>query len=475
MELTITGIQYYMQGADATERKQMAINFVRSIKPETIIYLKTEPDNKWDKEAIAVYLKTRKIGYIAAEQTRWLHPLLEKRPLITAPISRGDQHITLFCEVPIAEETAPQRVSIRKIEICPLDDSVFLPFREEERQLELVEKVLLSETWSDERQADEFLEWVERYVPLANLSLCDEDCLSGSLIAKLLDTFREALGTLSEDQERHWGAVRQKLRGMLKDRHQDGGSYGILLEHLDRLQEGASREGGLFTKYDQFYFGTSLEQAPQERVVESLAILKKWLNELPDGLYRLYKQEKYFALKLNYLKLSRVELYEVLAAYLLVKRMEAYLEAHLASNSPKALADPQPKVRKHPSPRGPRKHFLFIDGKPTVENVAVRQREAERFCRYLSDHKSRSRVLTCLKDDMLNKVVTCFLKEWREREWIAEKPSGVAVFRFLTEVCGLKSEVTPTSYSNKVTQWLKQPVDAIIKLDVRECFKGALN
>ena len=45
------------------------------------------------------------------------------------------------------------------------------------------------------------------------------------------------------------------------------------------------------------------------------------------------------------------------------------------------------------------------------------------------------------------------------------------MFRFLTEVCELKSEVTPTSYSNKVTQWLKQPVDAIIKLDVRECFK----
>ena len=124
-----------------------------------------------------------------------------------------------------------------------------------------------------------------------------------------------------------------------------------------------------------------------------------------------------------------------------------------------------------PSPRGPRKQFLFIDGKPTVENVAVRQREKERFCRYLSDHKLGSRLLTCLKQDTLNKVVICFLKEWREREWIAEKPSGVAVFRFLPEVCELQSEVTPTSYSNKVTQWLKQPVDAIIKLDVRECFK----
>ena len=124
-----------------------------------------------------------------------------------------------------------------------------------------------------------------------------------------------------------------------------------------------------------------------------------------------------------------------------------------------------------PSPRGPRKQFLFIDGKPTVENVAVRQREKERFCRYLSDHKLGSRLLTCLKQDTLNKVVICFLKEWREREWIAEKPSGVAVFRFLTEVCELQSELHPSSYGNKISNWLEQPVDVTIKLDVRECFK----
>ena len=171
------------------------------------------------------------------------------------------------------------------------------------------------------------------------------------------------------------------------------------------------------------------------------------------------------------MKLSRVELYEVLAVYLLVKRMEAYLKAHPVSNPLKASADPQPQVRKHPSPRGPRKQFLFIDGKPTVENVAVRQREKERFCRYLSDHKLGSRLLTCLKQDTLNKVVICFLKEWREREWIAEKPSGVAVFRFLTEVCELQSELHPSSYGNKISKWLEQPVDVTIKLDVRECFK----
>ena len=43
--------------------------------------------------------------------------------------------------------------------------------------------------------------------------------------------------------------------------------------------------------------------------------------------------------------------------------------------------------------------------------------------------------------------------------------------RFLTEVCELQSELHPSSYGNKISKWLEQPVDVTIKLDVRECFK----
>ena len=124
-----------------------------------------------------------------------------------------------------------------------------------------------------------------------------------------------------------------------------------------------------------------------------------------------------------------------------------------------------------PSRRGPSKKFLFTSKDSNKEDEATRGREKERLCRYLSDHKLGSRNLTCDKKDTLNKVVTCFLREWRERGLIAEKPSGGAIFRFLTEVCGLTSEVTLASYSNKVVQWLEQPVDSFTKLDVKECFK----
>ena len=124
-----------------------------------------------------------------------------------------------------------------------------------------------------------------------------------------------------------------------------------------------------------------------------------------------------------------------------------------------------------PSRRGPSKKFLFTSKDSNKEDEATRGREKERLCRYLSDHKLGNRHLTCDKKDTLNKVVTCFLREWRERGLIAEKPSGGAIFRFLTEVCGLTSEVTLASYSNKVVHWLDQPVDSFTKLDVKECFK----
>lgn len=107
-----------------------------------------------------------------------------------------------------------------------------------------------------------------------------------------------------------------------------------------------------------------------------------------------------------------------------------------------------------PSP-GARKQFLFIGGKPTEENVGVKNREKERFLRWLSDHKMSGRRLVARKDDGLNKVVVCFLKLWRERGLVAENPSGGAVFRFLTDDCGLKTDVTEASYSNKVKEWLR--------------------
>lgn len=120
---------------------------------------------------------------------------------------------------------------------------------------------------------------------------------------------------------------------------------------------------------------------------------------------------------------------------------------------------------------GPRKQFLFIDGRATVENAGVKNREKERFLGYLSDHKMSGRRLVTEKSDWLNKAVVCFLRLWCEKGLTAKQPSGGAVFRFLTEDCGLKTDVTEASYSNKIKEWLRRnDYDVTTYQGVKTCF-----
>lgn len=125
-------------------------------------------------------------------------------------------------------------------------------------------------------------------------------------------------------------------------------------------------------------------------------------------------------------------------------------------------------------PRGPRKKFLFIhDGMDTKEDEAVKLREKERLCTYLSQHCLKSRKLVCTKDDTLNKTIVCFLLKWMEKGLTAGEPAGGAVFRFLTEDCGIMSEVLEKAYSNHVKEWIKDKngYNTKVMLMVKEAFK----
>lgn len=124
-------------------------------------------------------------------------------------------------------------------------------------------------------------------------------------------------------------------------------------------------------------------------------------------------------------------------------------------------------------PRGPRKKFLFaLDGIDTKEDETVKVREKDRLCTYLSKHCLKNRKLVCTKDDTLNKTIVCFLLKWMEKGLTAEEPSGGAVFRFLTEDCGIISEVQEKAYSNRVKEWIKDKngYDTEVMLMVKDAF-----
>lgn len=136
-------------------------------------------------------------------------------------------------------------------------------------------------------------------------------------------------------------------------------------------------------------------------------------------------------------------------------------------------ADEVEDVTIQSSQRGPRKKSLFSkDGRDTNEDSMVRNREKERLCAYLSKHCLKNRKLVCTKEDTLNKTIVCFLLKWMERGLIAENPSGGAVFRFLTEDCGMVSEVQEKAYSNRIKEWIKDRngYDTEVMLMVRGAF-----
>lgn len=127
-----------------------------------------------------------------------------------------------------------------------------------------------------------------------------------------------------------------------------------------------------------------------------------------------------------------------------------------------------------PLKRGIKNKFLFPqDGNESVENGRLMQCEQRRFLNYLSKHGLDGRMLVSTRDDAINKAVVCFVRIWKEQKLTAEKPSGRAIFRFLTQNCGLKTEITIESYANKMNEWLKEkPQDVVTMAEVKRCFAG---
>lgn len=127
-----------------------------------------------------------------------------------------------------------------------------------------------------------------------------------------------------------------------------------------------------------------------------------------------------------------------------------------------------------PLKRGIKNKFLFPqNGNESVKNGRLTQCEKRRFLHYLSKHSLDGRMLVSTRDDAINKAVVCFVRIWKEQELTASKPSGRAIFRFLTQDCGLKTEITIESYANKMNEWLKEKQQDVLSMaEVKRCFAG---
>lgn len=194
------------------------------------------------------------------------------------------------------------------------------------------------------------------------------------------------------------------------------------------------------------------------------------LNELKKteiGKLYIDNKHKTFVLELAKLTLSERELHDFFREQ---KELEELTS--IASSKEDVNVDNNPEDASNRKKKGPRVHYLFIDTKPTKENVFIKNQEKFRFMQYMKAHNFSSRELNCNKDDKVNDILTCFILHWREMKLTEENPTGGAIYRFMTEDCEFVAGVTLESYSNEMKERLKNKTYTIETYQsVAECFR----
>lgn len=103
---------------------------------------------------------------------------------------------------------------------------------------------------------------------------------------------------------------------------------------------------------------------------------------------------------------------------------------------------------KEGSRQGPQRKMLFKD-------KLTASRKSDELVGYLKEHKLWSNRLCCSRGDKLNAVIVSHLRLWIEAGVLPKNPPALAIYRFLTEDCGLQSNVDPKPYANKVQDMLR--------------------
>lgn len=312
----VTGVRYQMgDGLTLEEKTQRAEEFIRQLEDGTELVLAAEPDNPKDSGAIAVYMDyTRRVGYIKHECCKDVKPLLNEDGLGTAVVCGNDGHVTFYIDIPNAPESAMMvRQTTRVLPPCPLPQGVSLAFSREEQSLQVVAALLVRKEVNAETAGD-VLKMAERYMPLSRLSFCYEDDFWRDRILWML---RKACRLkLPQEQKERLEQLRDELKATMGDFHRvhEQWQWKVFEAQLKGARVQAKAQDGLFERFDKYARKT------KTGVWGAVSSLKKWFEGMPHVKLRNYQDHRQLAETLNYQRVSRLELYEVYAALLLLER-----------------------------------------------------------------------------------------------------------------------------------------------------------
>ena len=312
----VTGLRYQMEGQTLEDKTLAAEDFLRGLKDGTPVTLVAEPDNPIDENAIAVYIKYRHSGYIKHECCDEVMPLLDSNGHCEAVVCGNDGHLTFTIDIPNAPDNVQAPTEAKRcLPESVLPRELIMPFSKEERQLQFV-ALKLDGLLVKEDNVDELIEMTNVYLPLSRLSLSKDDNLWRDHIYKKVAKALKL--SITDEQKRELEQARDTLYDTQGDFHRTHENLlGTVFEQqLSQLSQQAKKEDGLYAKFEEYL--TSSKKA-QSEVIESL---KGWFAEMPRVKLRDYHYHDQLAMSLNYLKVSRRELYEVYSAILLIERYE---------------------------------------------------------------------------------------------------------------------------------------------------------
>lgn len=320
VKFAIVGIQYSMDGSTKEERKKQAEQLVDEMPEEEPVLLKREPDNLMDSHAIAVYHETRKIGYVSKDFTDEVEQAFsQKKNVVQARILYGE-HIALFADVEVNGELKPRRSSEERRWEAPFLCSI--PFIEEERSLEFVSEILLTNSYGD--TAADLIMWTEKFLSLSRQSICAKDSLDAHLVMDIVWDFY-LNGERNAEEEVKLSELHYELKELCGDYTCLTGPGEIFEAHMERMKAAFSAERtGFFSKYDDLHLFVPLSEADKGAVEKEVERLTNWLHAVPNGIFLPKKWDiKQVGTALRYLSLTRTELYDVMGAMLVVDRLTA--------------------------------------------------------------------------------------------------------------------------------------------------------
>lgn len=331
-EYTVTGIRYQM-GEDLSneERTQRAERFLSQLKKGQRVVLMAEPDNPFDTNAIAVYIDYVRVGYISKEGTAQVHQLLDENHRAEGLVERHDSHVTFFISIVGDLEEQIQLASRpRQLPESPLGISVRIPFTKTESALSLIASDLLAMEPCPENM-NSFVKLAELYLPCIKSSICYDDNLWLDRITKLLHNVCSQISELrqSAEEETKLKDIYNKVRSAVGDMHRTAEHWPerVFKEQLNSLRNDNRTHQFLYKKYcEAFLDGKNFPEADKGKMQKEYDRLMDWLRSLKWSELRNPHQLDEMALKVNYLGLSRQELYDLYSVVLLTEQLEKQLK-----------------------------------------------------------------------------------------------------------------------------------------------------